>query len=258
MRGPFTSLSVSSARGTGHARQANPVLARSRVRRTVFLCLLALSPPRVAQASNVVTDQAGPPGERAQGWYGFDIGPTFSLPLPAGSANRDEIGLDVGLSFTAKENPIVGVGADIAYHYWPVSAEFKQKFNELLRKELLNTLKLGGGTWGQQVVQFGMHIRVAAPAARGARAWLQVGVSSYRVDPNTSGYSGDAGFFTVTAPPLRGTLQFGYSVAGGADLFGGPRARMGLDATYHFVDCRDRYGENLQVLTLGAHALFGR
>jgi hypothetical protein len=206
----------------------------------------------------VITDQARRPGEPSHGWQGFEIGPTYSLPLPAASANRDEIGLDAGLSFTAKTGPIVGIGASISYHYWPASAELKQRFNEYLRAKTWNILKLGGGTWGLQVVQAGGHIRVARPTPRGARPWLQVGASVYHVDPNTSGYRGEAGFFTVTAPPLKRTQHLGYSVTVGADVLGGRSARIGLDAAYHFVECRDRYGENLRVFTLGIHAFFGR
>jgi len=255
MRGPFASSSVSSSRGTGHTLRANRVLARSHMLRAVFLCLFALIPPRGAGASSMITDQTRRPGESSQSWYGFEIGSTFSLPLPSASANRDEIGLDAGLSCTVKVSPSAGIGANIAYHYWPVSSEQKQKFNDFIRERTLNTLKLGGGTWGLSVLQVGGHIRVAAPTTRNVRPWLQVGASSYRVDPNTSGYSGDAGFFTVIAPPLKPTQHLGYSIAAGTDLFGRGPARVGLDATYHFVSCRDRYGEDLRVLTLGAHAL---
>jgi len=257
MREPFASPSISSAQGTGQARCAKRPLARSHGLRVSFLCLLALSAPRAAAASNVIVARAGAPGESSKAWYGFEIGPTFSLPLPAASASHDEIGIDFGLSCTLKLSPNAGIGADIAYHYWPVSAEFKQQFNGFLSEHTLNTLELGGGTWGPQVAQYGLHIRVAPVNARGVRPWLQLGASAYRVQPNISGYSGDAGFFTVTAPPPQTTQHFGYSLAVGTDLFGGPSARMGLDATYHFVNSSDRYGVNLRVFTLGAHVLFG-
>jgi hypothetical protein len=258
MRGASASSSVSSAPGTGYARRTNRGLARSRVHRAILLCLLALIPVRESEAAKVTPDQPQRPDERSKGWYGFEVGPTFSLPLPAASANRDVIGLDAGLSCTGKTSPILGIGASIAYHYWPVSTKTKREFNETLHH-----LELGGGTWGLQVVQVGGHVRVAAPTTRSTRPWLQVGLSVYRVDPNTRGYSGNAGFFTVVAPPLDPTHHLGYSVAVGADLFGGPSARMGLDATYHFVDCiNDRFGddhfsESLQVFTLGAHLLLG-
>jgi len=204
----------------------------------------------------VITDPWHRPDEGTKPWYGFEVGPTFSLPLPAASANRDVIGLDAGLSFTAMDSPTFGIGASIAYHYWPVSTETKRTFNKSLRRTL-HTVELGEGTWGLQVVQLGGHLRVAAPTDRSVRPWLQLGLSVYRVDPNTSGYPGDAGFFAVVAPPLERTHHPGCAVAVGADLFGGRPTRVGLDATYHVVGCNDRFGENLQVFTLGAHVLLG-
>src|SRR5262245_31481676 len=257
MRGPSASSFTSSAHRAWHPLRANRILARSLVLRTVISCLLALIPLRAIAASSATTDQAGQPDEPPRGTHGIEIGPTFSMPLPVGSANHDQLGLDAGLSCTwSTENPYLGLGVDFAYHYWPVSAEFKQEFNHILRAETWQTLQLGGGAWGLQVIEFGLHLRVAPPMARGARPWLQVGAGTYHVDPNTSGYSGDAGFFTVTAPPLERTQHLGGSVAVGAELFDGRYARVGLRGTYHVVDCSRRYGKDLQVFTLGAHALF--
>src|SRR5262245_22196943 len=257
MRGPSTSPSTSSAHRGSHPLRANRILARSHVLRPIISCLLALIPLRAIAASNVTANQAERPGERSRGAHGIEIGPTFSLPLPVGSANHDQMGLDAGLSCTwSTENPYLGLGVDFAYHYWPVSAEFKQEFNHLLRAETWQTLQLGGGAWGLQVIEFGLHLRVAPPMARGARPWLQIGAGTYHVDPNTSGYSGDAGFFTVTAPPLERTQHLGGSLAVGAELFDRRYARVGLRGTYHVVDCSRRYGKDLQGLKLGAHALF--
>ena len=258
MRGPCSSSFVSDAQGARHACPANRPLARSRVARGVLVCLFALIPLRAAEAWPGLTSRAGRPGTTSQGWYGFEISPTFSLPVPAGSANRDEIGLDAGLSFTAKTSPNLGIGGDAAYHYWPVSAEFKRRFNEVLGERTLNTLMLGGGTWGLRVVQLGVHFRIETSTTRSVRPWIQVGGGAYRVDPRTTGYSGEAGFFRVVAPPLKTTQHFGASVAVGTDLLGGPPARMGLHATYHFVNCKERIGGDLHVFTLGAQAHFGR
>lgn len=256
MQGPSTLSFVSSARRSGHARRANRRVFGWLAARVVLASLFALVLHSTAEASNRITNESHAPGEPRKTWYGLEIGPTFALPLPAASANRDAIGLDVGLNCTAKPTPSLGLGVTAAYHYWPVSDEFKQKFNELLSDETLNTLKLGGGTWGLQVLQLGVHLRATAPSTRAMRPWLLVGGSIYEVNPNTSGYSGDAGFFTVTAPPLKRTQHLGYSVTVGMDMLGNSSVRVGLDATYHDVDCSGTYGEDLKMFTLGVHALF--
>jgi hypothetical protein len=255
MRGSFASSSDSSLRGRADVRRANRGLAPSNVLPVVVICLFASLNPRSIEASSATTSQVVQPGERSPRWYGFEIGPTFSLPLPAASANRDVIGLDAGLSCTVKSAPHLGLGADVAYHYWPASAKFKQTFNRFMYEQTFGTLELGEGVWGLQVIQVGGHIRVAAPEARGARPWVQVGISDYHIDPNTTGYSGDAGFFQITAPPLKRTRRLGLSVALGADVSVGRHARLGLDATYHVVSCHDLYGEDLQVFTLGTRLL---
>jgi len=203
-------------------------------------------------------------GERTPGsrdsvgdWQGIELGPTFSLPIAAGSASREALGLDAGLSFTARNSSGLGAGLDMAYHYWPVSAEFKETYNELLRRQLFNTLELGGTTWGLNALQFTGHVRFIAPTAGALRSWAKVGGGFYIVNPHISGYSGDAGFFTVTAGPLKPTNHLGWYCTTGCDLLGGPRSRVGLDATYHRLDCFRTYGSNLGVFTIGAHVLVG-
>jgi hypothetical protein len=234
------------------------VLGRFRCWNAVLLCLLLLIPLRAALAADSGSAQAARPDATWRGYHGFEIGPVFSLPLPAADASRDVIGLDAGLTITAKTSPNLGIGADVGYHYWPVSGVFKDGFNQYLGDLTWQTLMLGGGTWGLQVIQLGVHFRIAASNTRGVRPWIQVGGGTYRVDPNTTGYSGDAGFFTVAVPPLERTQHLGGSITVGADLLGLPPARMGLNATYHYVNTQEDYGEDLHVLTLGVHALFGR
>ena len=221
--------------------------ARAHARRAVLLGLLALVPQQAALAWDI--SQPKPSSES----YGIEIGPMIALPLPSASVHQDVIGFDAGLTFTAKSTPTFGVGADFSYHYWPVSDEFKQQFNE---DQLFNILKLGGDAWGLQVFQLGAHFRFATPVHQGVRPWIQVGAGVYRVDPYTTGYRGDAGFFTIMAQPLKHTNHFGSWAVAGVDLVGGPHARMGVDASYHFVECSEDYGKDLQVFTMGVHALF--
>ena len=197
-------------------------------------------------------DLANGARETRQSSQGFEFGPTFSLPLPVASASRDVIGLDAGVRFTMSTSRFAGLGADLTYHYWPVSDEFKHDFSEFMRY----TLQLGSGTWGLQVLQYGVHLRLKAPTRSGIEPWFQVGLDVYHVNPNTTAYRGDAVFFTAAAQPLPSTVDPGYSVVLGADLLRERHARMGLDATYHHVWCRDEYVHDLQILTVGAHMPF--
>lgn len=171
--------------------------------------------------------------------------------------NRLEPGADVGVSATLPTTSGMGIGVDVAYHYWPLSGAFKQRFNDRLHRTTLNTLELGAGTWGLQVVQYGGHIRVDESEFHGVRTWVTIGMHAFLVDPRITGYEGDAGFFQVWASPLPVTNNLGGSIMAGADLFGHRHARMGLHAAYYIVECSERYGSDLQVFTAGAHLLFG-
>lgn len=258
MRASFSSSFASSAKRTVPGRAAHPTLAPSHLLPALCLSLIALMRPVVIDAQ-ALADQRAPLGSPPPDGYRFVVSPAVSMPLAVGSANRDQIGLDLGLSVSGPDGGAHStIGVDVAYHYWPVSAEFKRAFNDHLRSETLNTLMLGDGTWGLRVLQFGVHVRVASPAVSSAWPWLRIGVGVYRVDPYTEGYRGDAGFFTVNVPPLERTEHPGTSIAVGTDAIGGRRVRMGVDATYHFVSCSDTYAKNLHVFALGVHGSFGQ
>jgi hypothetical protein len=255
MRTPASSrLSFNnSARSARDVYPANGVVHRPLALLALVVCLPALIPQRASEASNFITERTGQSSRAA--YFGFEIGPTFSLPLPVGSVSRDEVGLETGLNCTVRTTPMLGIGPDFEYFYWPVSAEFKQQFNQLLASETFNTLKLGGDRWDLRVLRVGGHVQVSGPSTRVVRPWIQVGGGVCRVDPNTSGFGGNAGFFTVTAPPLPKTLHFGSMIAIGADLFRQSHVRVGLGATYYVVDCSEPYGQNLRALSLGARTV---
>ncbi len=225
---------------------------------TLSLCLGDLPSARECHATNVLTNPNKSSPDTTNHWHGFELGPTFALPIPAASASRDESGMDAVVSFTAKRSHDMGVGLDVAYHYWPVSDEFKDKFNELLRQGTLNTLQLGGTGWRLNARQITAHVKLAAPRDRVLRAWLQAGAGLYQVDPNTTGYSGDAGFFTVRIGRLKRSTYPGYYFTAGVDVRNGPGTRLGFNASYHRVRCRNGYGSELGVFSVGGHALFGR
>jgi hypothetical protein len=181
------------------------------------------------------------------------------MPTPLVSASRDELGLDVGLSLTVlTTTSAISAGLDVAYHYWPVSAAFKETFNERLRDETLNTLELGGTTWRLTALQVTAHLKLSAPTNLVLSPWLQLGGGTYRIDPNTTGFSGDAGFFGVSAGPLRSVVHLGYYLETGVDCPSRLRTRFGLVGSYHHVICRDIYGSDLSVFSIGGHVLYGR
>jgi len=224
---------------------------------TLSLCLAALPCSRDGRAAAQVSSWNDSPADSTGWWHGFEVGATFSVPTPRVSASRDELGLDLGVCSTAMLTPNFGAGLDVAYHYWPVSGAFKETFNERLRNGTLNTLELGGTTWRLTSLQVSGHLKLAAPTEWVMCPWLQVGAGTYRLDPNTTGYSGDAGFFTVTVGPFRSTSHLGYHFAAGVDCPTRLHTRFGLTASYHRVMCGEVYGSDLSIFSIGGHLLFG-
>lgn len=230
------------------------------VRRAVLAlgcCLAALFSASESRAVSVVVDEKPNAADANLDRFRFEVGPTFSMPLPTASANRDVPGLDAGLQVTMMQDRYFGLGAGFAYHYWPVSTEFKEGFSQLLRNGTLNILELGGSTWDLNVYQWTLHFKGVARNRSAVTPWLQPGVGSYRVDPNVSGYSGDAGFFSVKAGPLPPKTFFGYYVAAGTDVRVGPHASLGIFGIYHRVGTKKDLGADLEVFSLGVHAPFG-
>lgn len=235
-----------------------------RVRLALLISSLILCAPPTARdvsAATVASTWRELPADSTDstdGWHDFEFGPTFSVPIPAEGASKDELGMNVGLSGTLRHDSHFGVGLDVAYHYWPVSGEFKKEFNQLLYEQTLSALQLGGTTWRLNVIQLTGHAKAAATIGRLVHASLQAGAGVYLVDPNTTGYSGDAGFFSIEAGPLKRSTELGFYLETGVDFRCGPHMSLGLVGTYHHVSSNYTFGSDLGIFSVGAHALFGR
>jgi hypothetical protein len=87
---------------------------------------------------------------------------------------------------------------------------------------------------------------------------LRLGGGLYRIDPNTRGFSGDAGFFRIQTGPLPAFTTTGTNGALGVDFRTGPGVRLGLDVTCERVFSEHRFGAHLTTFTVGSHLLFGK
>jgi len=232
-----------------------------RVRLLILAALLAS--PCIATTAGAIdpiqlatADITGPPDTSSVPHW-LEYGARFAIPLPAADIAGTEIGLETGVSLTEMKSPGVGLGLDFAYHYWPTSSEFKDKFNTLLRNETLNILKLGGTTWRLSALQMTVHLKFVAPVDR-VRPWLKFGAGVYVVDPHITGYHGDAGFFFVDAKPFPRKIVPGGCAGIGVDLLNTGSMRFGLDASYDRVWTKDAYGSDFDAFAVGGHLLFGR
>lgn len=222
-------------------------------------CLLLASVASSRESIEVLTAQITGPKVGSPPLFAgrLEFGPTFSVVLPAADASRAEPGLSAGVTATWMASPHVGAGLDFAYRYWPASNDFKAQFNRQLRAQTLNTLELGGTTWRINAIQMTAHAKFVAPPFAGIKPWGRIGTGLYRMDPNTTGYSGDAGFFSITARPLETSIHPGVYAAAGFDLSSGSSVRLGLGVSYDRVWCKEMFGSDFGAFAIGGHVLFG-
>lgn len=190
--------------------------------------------------------------------HGLEFGALFAIPLPAADITNTEIGLATGLTLTSLMTPHVGAGLDFVYHYWPAGDAFKATFNSLLGRETYGLIELGGTTWRLNVLQMTGHLKFVAPLGGGMRGWLQIGGGPYRIDPNTTGFSGQEGFFIFNVRPLKTRVLGGACGSIGVDLVNSGRMRFGLDASFDHVWSKDDFGSDFDAYAVGGHLLFGR
>ena len=196
------------------------------------------------------------PREESSVPHWLELGAHFAVPLPAADMSSTELGLETGMSLTDMMSPGVGVGLELAYHYWPASSEFKDRFNRRLRDETWNILELGGTTWHLSAFSTTGHFKFVVPVDR-LMPWLKIGGGVYVVDPHVTGYHGDAGFFFVDAGPFPRKVVPGACGSIGVDLVNTGSMRFGLDASYEHLVTAHSYGSNFEALAVGGHLLFG-
>jgi hypothetical protein len=234
---------------------------RLKVLRCAAVLLCAATTARPSEPVEIVTAQITSPVVPAgDSTYrgGLQLGATLGFPLPGGDISNAELGVNAGVVVNWMGTPDFAVGLDVAYHYWPASDEFKADFNKLLRNETLGIIELGGTGWNISALQATGHLKFLAPIHSRVRPWLQIGGGVYRVDPHTTGFEGDAGFFTVSIKPFKVTSKAGFCGAAGVEFKSGSSLHLGLEASFDHVLCKDEFGSDFVAWALGGHILFGR
>ena len=174
-----------------------------------------------------------------------EFGPQFAMPLPIRDVGDTELGITGGATVTSMKNSSFGIGADIVYHYWPSSAEFKGAYDALLRREFFNLVSIAEPTWAFSAWQTTAHVKILAPLSGLAAPWLQIGGGLYFVNNNLE-------ILGVVKPEL------GYYAKVGVDFKSCDSMKLGLDATYHHLSTKDALGADFDAFTIGGHLLFVR
>jgi len=198
---------------------------------------------------------------RGTTWFGGQL----QFPVPARDIGATQLGVGAGATITRMVNAHVGLGADVAYHYWPASPGYQAAFDRYLQTERMEALT--GSEWALSALQITGHIKLVAPAGRRCAAWVQAGGGAYHLNFNLDQRRTADTYAWVVGPGLG---NFKVSAGGygaiGLDVHVSPPVALGVDATFHYVRCGEKstWGytgindlQDFSAFTVGMHALFG-
>ena len=190
------------------------------------------------------------------------LGAKLDFPVPASDIGNTQLGVGAGVSLTRMQTAHIGAGLDVIYHYWPASAGYEAEFDRFLRSTRYEALD---GTWAFTAIQVTYHMKFVTQAGRHCSPWVQVGAGAYRLNRNLDERRSADTYTWVTGPVLHNvSIVPGYYGSVGVDVHACSPVQLGLDATYHYVQSRDKSWTgandlpNFSAFTVGAHVLFGR
>lgn len=182
-----------------------------------------------------------------------EVGVQVAFPLEARDAGTSELGISAGLTSTAMSEPWLGIGMDVAYQYWPVSASYKAG----LEDTYYGIMVIDEPTWAFKAIQLGGHVKFVAPISGWCQPWTRLGGAIYFVDSNYEPVRDPLAGASMTRPRAEKSFQEpGYSIGGGVDIRKGIGMKLGLDVTYHHLFLEDEFGADFHAFTVGARVLF--
>jgi hypothetical protein len=173
-----------------------------------------------------------------------EIGPQLGFPVPAAEIGNHQLGINAGVTANLFDQPVVGMGLDVAYHYWPVSSEHKATFE----RGFSGLLEIGAPDWNISAIQTTAHLKIVPPVSGAFRPWWQLGAGMYGMNP----------LLDFMGVKLKSQWQPGAFTSIGFDFEASPRMRVGLDVSYHRVWVKDKFGSDFHAFEVGTHLLIGR
>jgi hypothetical protein len=190
------------------------------------------------------------------------LGPSLAFPIPGRDVGTSQLGIDAGVVFEEMQTSHVGLGFEIAYHYWPVRSEYMAAYDRYLRGWFQT---FDCSTWSFSAIQFTGHVKFVGPAFKRHAPWVQFGAGFYRMDRNFTGPSWDGSpVIVVRGGPKRIAVVPGGYCSVGVDLRASSWMVFGVSATYHVLEDETELSiwedkiriPGFSALTIGTHVLF--
>jgi len=194
---------------------------------------------------------------RADG-QGFEFGPRLAVSTPTSDFdNSADLGFDAGMTASWMYKPTSGFGVDVGYQRWPGSTALNSVLDALWS---FTGTPVTGTRVTFSAIQATMHVKAVAQVRGPVVPWIQVGAGIYRLTQEIDvplAQMQAAGWEVRESDSKGGSNEFGYTGSAGLDFGTIGGMRLGLDASYHYLQSNGDFGENLSALTIGTHLLFG-
>ena len=192
------------------------------------------------------------------GTLSHTFGLRVAFPIPSHDVSDSDLGLTAAFDWTALSHPSFGVGVDFGYHYWTVSSEFKESFNEYLRYYTFGFIELGGESWRLEAWHAGVHATAIAPVGGWTSLQLDLGIGAYEVDPNIEGFQADEGVWSISAPGWKPFWVVGFNGRADVDLVRRENLSFGLGVSYDHLVTTEELGSDFHAWAGGLRVRFGR
>ena len=191
-------------------------------------------------------------------WLGFEISPWISASVPTALADETfDGGVSAGVSATALQTPLVGMGVGVTYTHWPSPA------GGALLDALFSGLSgypVSGTKFTMSEWRAGLHLTVSPLRARPFAPWAQAGVGASRAVRRLEvpvEQLQAAGWQVLEPIVDEITYQPIAETRIGFDIRTRTGTKIGLHASYIWLFLADE-SEPFTAFTLGGHAVFGR
>jgi len=183
--------------------------------------------------------------DKGEFWFGFNGG----VSGPTGDfSDAADLGFHGTLTTIYFLTPVLGIGADIGYHWWGASDAFNDGLKDL--DEFLGATPPSGAEGNFSSIQATAQATFMIPMEGKTRPYLAGGLGLYSTKVGVE----DAEFLDDG----ESSSDFGFNLGGGLNWMVSPMYQVGIGAAYHSIQGDEEEGGNLDFYTVGINLLWGK
>jgi opacity protein-like surface antigen len=183
--------------------------------------------------------------DKGEFWFGLNGG----ISGPQGDfSDAADMGFHGTLTTIYFLTPVLGIGADVGYHWWSAKDEFNDGLKAL--DEFVGATPPSGAEASFSSVQATAQATFMIPMEGKTRPYLTGGLGIY----NTKFKIEDSEFIDGE----DSSSDFGYNLGGGINWMVSPMYQVGIGAAYHSIQGDEADLGTLNFYTVGINLLWGK